>query len=1360
MFALAPRDAAAVAWNGTDTTYSAVSTNGLTDNYGQFTNESVIDNYSSSTRGTSTYLNNGWFLTALHVIEANGVYGTEAPTSDIQINVYGQNYTADNYYTWGSADVALVHVSGWQAGTLTTLTGVEARQVAAPGSGLAQIGGFGTWGPLNGTQSNSVSFHRAFNTPYVSGPFLDITTNQNQRLINDGYVLGIDQPGDSGSAMWENNGPSDQDLDLTDWSLTGVCQTGGSATFGSGGGYGFLQVYQSGILSTAYPNAVLTWNANAANTTTATDGSGTWNLNSTNFTNGTNYAFNGPERTEQAVFGTGNGAAGTVTLGATIPVDQIIFNAAGSGNYTIAGSGSNVIQLGAGSIITTNVDATISANMTGGSSSQEGAVWKLVKNGTATLTLTGTTTLDNGVAFHARAGTTVIGSGGNFNPGWYTSVALYSNESATLTVQGTGVFNGPGQDFNLGDLGGTGVLNVQDSAALNVGQLYVGKGSTGDTGAGGTGTVNQTGGTVTATSFVSLGTINSASVGTYNLSGGVLQTAAVQRGAGQATFNFNGGTLRATAATTAFIHGMYFANVQANSTIDNNGFSITIPQSLAGAGGGLTFMGAGRTTLISSNTFVGLNIASGTTVVGGAFVGQSGTLGQGAVTVNPGATLESDAGDSFGYLSGAPTVINVSAGLITTGGSGNFRTTLPSLNMTGGTSWTAAGGNAGDSSGVYSFNSGASITTNAASTTASINAPTVGLQGAIPFNVARGSVNGPDLLVSSIMQNVTYGGAAGGVTKTGAGVMELTAANTYTGPTTISGGTLRLGNLSGTITHRWSFNGNLNDSVGGATATVVGTGAAATIGAASVTLSGTTHADQYISLGSNLLPSNNSTPFTIELWATQNAAESWSRIVDIGNGTADNFFAAWSQLTNVASDRVGWNQAVGTNMDNQLAPYTLGKEYHIAMVFQPSATNTAVTVYSTPIDGSSATKIGTFTTANLVSNLSQAEIWLGQSEYSGDSVASATYDEVRFWNAALSQNQLAVLQAAGPDAAVGQAGQLPATTALNISASSGALDLNGVNQTIASLTGVAGTHIYLGGGTLTVGDSNNTTFAGVISAAGGAGAGTGGGSDESRLGNIGSLEATNPYSGPTNATARHARIARLAQTLGAGIVLSASGTGSLKLNVGAAGSVAAGATATVGASATLELVGGVSALVDPTANITTGANSNPSRRVAIKNDGVLEVVSTAANQVQEVGGIDPNAGTTGSVVVSDAASLIADHINQRFLSHRQRLRVHAGSVGRQRQTAGRRLRADRFTRARQFALGRQRQFVERRRCGKFGIVILTNRRSNRRGDGPRSRALNVAAVLPCVGWLRRVRPSNAPERDRVELANQNEFHSI
>ena len=342
----APQRSFAVAWNATDPTVSAVSTSGLTDNYGQFTNESVIYNNDISARGTCTYLNNGWFLTALHVVSTS-TYGTLAPAGDIQIDVYGQYYTGSQFVTWGSADVAMVQVSGWQSGTLPSLTGVEARQIGPTGNGLCQIGGFGYWGPLDGTMNNGISFHRAFTVPYVSSPFIYTNAGASSRLVSDGYVLGVEQPGDSGSGMWEDNGPSDQDLNLNDWSLVGVCQTGGAATFASGGGaYGYIpNNYASTILSTAYPNAVLTWNANPAAGTTAVDGSGVWTLTGSNFTNGTNQAFNGLERTEQAIFGAGTGTAGTVTLGATVPVDQIIFNAAGSGTYTIAGSGSNVISL-------------------------------------------------------------------------------------------------------------------------------------------------------------------------------------------------------------------------------------------------------------------------------------------------------------------------------------------------------------------------------------------------------------------------------------------------------------------------------------------------------------------------------------------------------------------------------------------------------------------------------------------------------------------------------------------------------------------------------------------------------------------------------------------------------------------------------------------------------------------------------------------------------------------------------------------------------------------------------------------------------------------------------------------------------
>ncbi len=304
----APQLASAVDWNGTDPGSSATSVNGLTDNYGQFTDESVIYNDDNSTRGTCIYLGNGWILTAQHVVEGSGGYGTLAPTSQIQVDVYGTYYTANSYQGFGSSDIMLVHLAGAGSGPIVNLQGVERSQIYTGSSetgNLEQLGGFGLYGQLNsGTSGTNASFHRGFNIAYADGGFIDVSADGSSRLVQDGYVLGYQQAGDSGSGLWMDNGP-DQDLNLRDWSLIGTLDTGETpGYFGDGGQYARVSSYAGTIINTVFPNAWLTWNANTAGTT-ATDGSGTWNLTTAQFTDGTNYAFDGPEPTQIATFGAG-----------------------------------------------------------------------------------------------------------------------------------------------------------------------------------------------------------------------------------------------------------------------------------------------------------------------------------------------------------------------------------------------------------------------------------------------------------------------------------------------------------------------------------------------------------------------------------------------------------------------------------------------------------------------------------------------------------------------------------------------------------------------------------------------------------------------------------------------------------------------------------------------------------------------------------------------------------------------------------------------------------------------------------------------------------------------------------------------
>lgn len=247
-----------------------------------------------------------------------------------------------------------------------------------------------------------------------------------------------------------------------------------------------------------------------------------------------------------------------------------------------------------------------------------------------------------------------------------------------------------------------------------------------------------------------------------------------------------------------FNNGDHHMPTTVNSTLNLN---TTANQTLGGVISGTGTIlknNTGTLTLWGANTFSGPLTANGGTVVCASGGTENGRLGKGTVTFNSGTTLRSDAADSFGYLTGAPSVINLVGGTITTGGSGNFRTTLPNLTLTGATITSLAGNN-GDASGVWSFNAGSSITTNASATTSTIGSPKVGVQGALTITTAPGTATISDLTISAALSNVSYGGDSGSITKSGAGRLRLTGASTYTGATLVNDGTLTVtGSLANT----------------------------------------------------------------------------------------------------------------------------------------------------------------------------------------------------------------------------------------------------------------------------------------------------------------------------------------------------------------------------------------------------------------------------------------------------------------------------------------------------------------------------------------------------------------------------------
>ncbi|HLX69511.1 MAG TPA: autotransporter-associated beta strand repeat-containing protein [Verrucomicrobiae bacterium] len=331
------------------------------------------------------------------------------------------------------------------------------------------------------------------------------------------------------------------------------------------------------------------------------------------------------------------------------------------GNLQYNGTTTNNIR--AFSILQTN-DINVSLNNTvqlGGALSGTG---HLDKQDNGTLVLAGRTALTSGSDgnLFVKFGAVTIPSGGSITNGYYVDIGQDTNDTGTLNITGGSL--GTASDFNVGDVGASvGTVNIS-SGSLIVNALFVG--SANAAGSTASGTVNQTGGTVTqlntavgecviggrtqTTSIAGVGvynmnggvftpngnvrlgaagigtlnqnagTINAilgvniarlpGSVGTNNLNGGLLATFNMATSTGtNAVFNFNGGTLQAQfAPANPWFSGAIQANVLAGGAIidsSSNNAVVTTPLLAGSPNGGLTKLGSGTLTLDSTNSFTG-----------------------------------------------------------------------------------------------------------------------------------------------------------------------------------------------------------------------------------------------------------------------------------------------------------------------------------------------------------------------------------------------------------------------------------------------------------------------------------------------------------------------------------------------------------------------------------------------------------------------------------------------------------------------------------------------------------------------------------------------------------------------------------
>ena len=421
----------------------------------------------------------------------------------------------------------------------------------------------------------------------------------------------------------------------------------------------------------------------------------------------------------------------------------------------------NIDTLDGNWIIGTNHDLIM--NGTAGSGSDP-----LIKSGGGTLTLAGANTYTG--ATTVTAGTLEIGGAGSLGSGSYAgtianSGAFEYNSSANQTL--SGVISGTGSVVkgNSGTLtlGSTVANTYSGGTTINDGIISLGTGGgvTSHQDALGTGAVTansggelrlwiSNGGSFTIDNAFTLdgGTVHGED-GIYDLSGAM-------------TLAAGGGTLSGKWSGKA---------ITVSGTISGTG-ALTIDEKAGGNGG--------EVILTANNNFSG-----GTTVDGGTLkLTGSGRIGNGGLTVNNGGTL-SVATNAYNSLGGAITVNE--GGTLSTDSTGNNQNAhnIGAITLNGGT-LTSSGNTFFQ--GNWIFNGDVTVGGSALST---ISGLAVGSQGGGgTFNVAD-SVNGAstDLLVSA---DITLGS----LTKTGAGTMELTGANTYTGATFINEGTLAITNAT------------------------------------------------------------------------------------------------------------------------------------------------------------------------------------------------------------------------------------------------------------------------------------------------------------------------------------------------------------------------------------------------------------------------------------------------------------------------------------------------------------------------------------------------------------------------------------
>ena len=589
----------------------------------------------------------------------------------------------------------------------------------------------------------------------------------------------------------------------------------------------------------------------------------------------------------------------------------------GASPYTVSATGAgNITTSSGGAIVFNNYDSSASGVTISAPILNSGAgTVTFAGNSSSLTTLTGANTY---------TGVTTVG-GGTVQVGNGTSGVIAGN--AAVSPGATLAFDEAGGSTYSGTINDNGTVSAIQTGSLTLGGAIGGTGGVTQSGTGVT--ILNTGNTFTGPTLVSAGTLqvkssNSTSSitvtgGTYNLNtnnASALGTGPINLGGSgttTATFNYNpnatgnysnpinilAGTsgqieIENTSGTLTLSGAVTLANnLTLLNTNSNGGSTLTLTGGISGTGN----------VIVDGTSGVGLSIS-------GSPLSFTGTLSNISTSVNGTLALSANLTGAESLLENSPanavtTVSGVNTNTGTTAvdqGTMDFTQEVSLYNDQGGALagyWNASNITVQPGATLaFGVGNAAGFTATDLQTLSGLGTATGGFENDSFIGI---DTTGGNFTYGNVIANPNSGANVLGLTKLGSNTLTLTANNTYTGLTTISAGTLQIGNGgttgtlgnggSGTVTDNGTLLFNRTDNYGGAMNYSIGGSGGLTLAGGALTLSAVNTFSGATTVTAGTLDLKNSL-------ALENSAVAYSTGITFDSSVASNAFTFGSLTGN------------------------------------------------------------------------------------------------------------------------------------------------------------------------------------------------------------------------------------------------------------------------------------------------------------------------------------------------------------------------------------------------------------------------------------------------------------------------------